>query len=29
MAQNKNDSIKSIPHHGRLVDKNSCVVFPT
>ena len=29
MAQNKNDSINSILQHGRVVDKNCCVVFPT
>ena len=29
MAQNKNDSIKSILQHGRVVDENCCVVFPT
>ena len=29
MAQNKNHSINSILQHGRVVDKNCCVVFPT
>ena len=29
MTQNKNDSINSILQHGRAVDKNCCVVFPT
>ena len=29
MTQNKNDSINSILQHGRFVDKNYCVVFPT
>ena len=29
MNQNKNDSINSILHHGRVVDNNCCVVFPT
>ena len=29
MTQNKNDSINSILQHGRLVEKNCCVVFPT
>ena len=29
MAQNKNNSINSILHHGRVVGKNCCVVFPT
>ena len=29
MTQNKNDSINSIMQHGRVVDKNCCVVFPT
>ena len=29
MTQNKNHSINSILQHGRVVDKNSCVVFPT
>ena len=29
MTQNKSDSIKSILQHGRVVDKNCCVVFPT
>ena len=29
MTQNKNDSIKSILQHGRVVNKNCCVVFPT
>ena len=29
MIQNKNDSINSILHHGRVVGKNCCVVFPT
>ena len=29
MTQNKNDSMNSILHHGRFVDKNCCVVFPT
>ena len=28
MAQNKNDSIKSIMRYDRVVDKNRCVVFP-
>ena len=27
MTQNKNDSINSILQHGRVVDKNCCVVF--
>ena len=29
MTQNKNDSINSILQHGRIVDKNCFVVFPT
>ena len=29
MTQNKNDSMNSILQHGRVVDKNCCVVFPT
>ena len=29
MTQNKNDSINSILQHGRVVDNNYCVVFPT
>ena len=29
MTQNKNNSINSIPQHGRVLDKNFCVVFPT
>ena len=29
MTQNKNDSINSILWHGRVVDKNCFVVFPT
>ena len=29
IIQNENDSIKSILQHGRAVDKNCCVVFPT
>ena len=29
MTQNKNDSINSILQHGRVVDNNCCVVFPT
>ena len=29
MTQNKNDSINSILRHGRVVDNNCCVVFPT
>ena len=29
MTQNKKDSINSILQHGRVVDKNSCVVFST
>ena len=29
MTENKNDSINSILKHGRVVDKNCCVVFPT
>ena len=29
MTQNKNDSVNSIVQHGRVVDKNRCVVFPT
>ena len=29
MAQNKNNSINSILQHGRVVDKNCFVVFPT
>ena len=28
MAQNENDSIISILQHGRLFDKNYCIVFP-
>ena len=27
MTQNKNDSINSILQHGRVVDKNRCVLF--
>ena len=29
LTQNKNDSISSILQHGRVVDNNCCVVFPT
>ena len=29
MTQNRNDSINSLPQHGRVFDKNCCVVFPT
>ena len=29
MTQNKSDSINSILQHGRVVDKNCCVVFST
>ena len=29
MNQNKNDSTNSILQHGRVVDKNCCVVFST
>ena len=29
MTQNKNDSIDSILQHGRVIDKNFCVVFPS
>ena len=29
MTQNKNDSVNSILQHGRVVDKNCCVVFST
>ena len=29
MAQNKNNSIKSVLQHGRVVYKNYCVLFPT
>ena len=29
MTQNKDSSINSILQHGRVVDKNFCVVFPT
>ena len=29
MIQYKNDSINSIQQHGRVVDNNCCVVFPT
>ena len=29
MTQNKNDSINAILQHGRAVDNNCCVVFPT
>ena len=29
MTQNKNDSIDSILQHGRVIDKNCCVVFPS
>ena len=29
MTQNKNDLLNSILQHGRAVDKNCCVVFPT
>ena len=28
MTQNKNDSINSILHYGRLIEKNCCAVFP-
>ena len=28
-TQNKNDSINLIRQHGRVADKNCCVVFPT
>ena len=28
-TQNRNDSINSILEHGRVVDNNFCVVFPT
>ena len=28
-TQNKNDSINSILQHGRIVEKNCCVVYPT
>ena len=29
MTQNKNDSINLTLRHGRVVEKNGCVVFPT
>ena len=29
MTQNKNDSINSTLQHGRVVDNNCCVIFPT
>ena len=29
MTQNKNNLINSILQHGRVVDNNCCVVFPT
>ena len=29
MTQNKNDSINLIAQHGRVVDNDCCVVFPT
>ena len=29
MTQNENDSINAILHHGRVVDNNCCVAFPT
>ena len=29
MTQNKNDALNSILQHGRIVDNNCCVVFPT
>ena len=29
MTQNKNDSINSALQHGRVVDNNYCLVFPT
>ena len=29
MGQIKNDAINSILQHGRVVDDNCCVVFPT
>ena len=29
MTQNKNDSINSILQHGRVVDKDCFLVFPT
>ena len=29
MTQNKDDSIKSILQHGRVVGKKCCVAFPT
>ena len=29
ITQNKNDLINSILQHGRVVDNNYCVVFPT
>ena len=28
MTPNKNDSINSVLHHGRVVDKNCCVLLP-
>ena len=28
MTQNKNNSTNSILQHGRVVDKNCCIVFP-
>ena len=29
MTQNKNNSIYSILQHGRVVNNNCCIVFPT
>ena len=29
MTQNKNDSIYSILQHGRVLNNNCCIVFPT
>ena len=29
MIQNKNDSTNSIPQHGRIVERNCCIVFST
>ena len=29
MTQNKNDSINLIVQHGRVIDNDCCVVFPT
>ena len=29
MTQNENDSIKLILQHGRVVNKNCCVIFST